>query len=182
MINKIRKRIGYVLPLIIFFALYVLFKTRLTKDPYLLPSMLIGKEIPSFEIRCLNKEEKLTDKQFKGHITLLNVWASWCPGCQIEHPILMDLAKSGDVHVYGLNYKDKPQDANLFLENRGNPYQEIIDDPKGKLSLQFGVYGTPESFLIDEKGIVRYRYAGPLTLDILEKDLLPRIRQIKQGK
>jgi cytochrome c biogenesis protein CcmG/thiol:disulfide interchange protein DsbE len=182
MIDRISKRIGYVLPVIVFFALYLLFKTRLTKDPNLLPSVLIGKEIPSFEVSSLNKEKKLTDKQFKGHIILLNVWASWCPGCQIEHPILIDLAKNGYAHVYGLNYKDSPQDANLFLENMGNPYQEIIYDPKGKLSMQFGVYGTPESFLIDEKGIVRYRYVGPLTLDILEKDLLPRIRQIEQEK
>jgi cytochrome c biogenesis protein CcmG/thiol:disulfide interchange protein DsbE len=152
----------------------------LGKDPNLLPSSLLNQPVPSFSASSLkNRDENITTNDLKGKITLLNVWATWCGMCRIEHPILIDLARNYPIQVYGLNYKDQATAATKFLNEQGNPYQKIIFDPQGKIAMQFGVYGTPETYLIDSKGIIRYRYVGPMTLEIVEKDLLPRIKQME---
>lgn len=177
MINKLR----FLLPLLIFVLMIILFKIGLGKDPNLLPSILVDKALPPFSsASLLQANELVTNNSLKGKVTLLNVWATWCESCRIEHPLLIDLAKTHSIQLYGLNYKDEQHVALNYLNKMGNPYRNIIYDPEGKVAMQLGVYGTPESFLIDKKGIVRYRYVGPITLDVLEKDLLPRIKKIER--
>ena len=159
----------------------IFFWVGLKKDPNLLPSMLVNKSVPLFSaISLSNSDEVINSSELSGKITLLNIWASWCQACQIEHPILIDLAKANNIQLYGLDYKDERQSALSFLAKVGNPYQKNIFDPQGKIAMQLGVYGTPETFLIDKKGLVRYRYVGPITLEILENDLLQRIKNIEQ--
>jgi cytochrome c biogenesis protein CcmG/thiol:disulfide interchange protein DsbE len=115
-------------------------------------------------------------------VTLLNVWATWCAACQIEQSLLMDLAKNQEIQLLGLDYKDNRATAKQYLQKNGNPYQQVLFDGEGKYAMELGIYGTPETFLIDKHGIVRYRYVGPITLDVLEKDLLPRISAIQGEK
>ena len=173
----------YVWPLVTFIVLLVLFKFGLRQDPNYVPSVLVNKTIPPFRGENLALQGRwVTENQLKGKIVLLNIWASWCQNCQIEQPILVDLARSGRLEIDGVNYKDRRSDAVAFLEKMGNPYQISLYDPEGLLSMQLGVYGAPESFLIDKKGVIRYRYAGPLTLTILEKDLMPRIKEIEKER
>ncbi len=175
------KKLQYLLPFIFFVGLIILFKYGLMQDPNYLPSVMIGKPVPAFSAETLDqKKTQITENIFKGDITLLNVWASWCQNCQMEHPLLIDLAKSGRLKLYSLNYKDKRIAATSFLLEMGNPYQATIFDPEAKVSMQLGVYGTPETFLIDKQGMIRYRYVGPLTLAKIENDLLPRIKQLEE--
>lgn len=175
------RRIYFFLPLVIFTVMIIVFRFGLSRDPNFLPSRLVNKTMPHFSSPSLEKNnEMIVSEQFKGKITLLNIWATWCNACQIEHPLLMDLAKDTEIQLYGLNYKDDRNNASQYLIKEGNPYQKIIYDPEGKLAIQFGVYATPESFLIDKKGLIRYRYVGPLTLELLENDLIPRIKQMKE--
>lgn len=174
-------KIRFVLPLIIFAVILVFLWRGMSKDPNLLPSMLVDRPVPSMQAPSLTMGNAvITDRIFKGRVTLLNVWATWCPSCQMEHPLLIDLAKKSDVQILGLDYKDNRQEALQYLAKSGNPFQDVIFDDQGKFAMQLGVYGTPETFLVDKKGIIRYRYVGALSLDILEKDLLPRIEKIQK--
>lgn len=173
-------RVRFTLPLILF-AIICLFLWRgMGTDPSLLPSALETKPVPSFEAPSLLSAATINQQNFKGKVTILNVWASWCASCQLELPLLMDLSNKTQIQLYGLNYKDGKQTAREFLKTNGNPYTDIIADSEGKYAMQLGVYGTPETFLIDKKGIIRKRYVGALTLDILEKDLLPHIAQLQE--
>ncbi|MBA2655077.1 MAG: DsbE family thiol:disulfide interchange protein [Gammaproteobacteria bacterium] len=174
-------RMRFIGPLVVFLVIVLFFWKGLGKDPNLLPSLLVNKPVPNFSSPSLDDlHEVINSRQFKGKITILNVWASWCESCQIEHPLLIDLVQKNQIQLFGLNYKDQQENALSYLIKRGNPYHKIIYDPQGKLAMQFGVYGTPETFLIDKRGIVRYRYVGPLTVEILDNDLLPRIKKIQQ--
>jgi cytochrome c biogenesis protein CcmG, thiol:disulfide interchange protein DsbE len=167
-------------PLLLFVVLIFFFSVGLKKDPNLLPSMLMNKPLPKLVISTLDGQSySLTDANFKTKVTLLNVWATWCDACQIEQPFLMDLAKNQQLQLLGLDYKDNRATAKKYLQKNGNPYQQVLFDGEGKYAMALGIYGTPETFLIDKKGIVRHRYVGPITLDVLEKDLLPRISAIQ---
>jgi cytochrome c biogenesis protein CcmG, thiol:disulfide interchange protein DsbE len=173
------KKLALALPLIFFLAIFILFKSNLNKDPNLLPSLLVNKPIPYFSGPSLMDNNQITNKSLQGKWVLLNVWATWCLACHVEHPILIDMARKHHIDVIGLNYKDNSTEALAYLHKAGNPYSACIYDPKGNIAMQFGVYGTPENFLIDRKGLVRYRYVGPITLEVLEKDLLPRIKEME---
>ena len=151
MMKFIFKSSRLLLPLLVFVILVVFLWRGLYRDPHTIPSPLINKSLPSFNLL----------QDFKGHVTLLNVFASWCLSCHTEHPILMDIAHSGEVVVYGLDYKDSHLAEENWLKKYGNPYQKIVDDPDGTLAINLGVYGTPETFIIDRAGIIRDKYYRP---------------------
>ncbi len=150
------------LPFIIFAALVVLLAVGLTLNPKLVPSPLIGKSAPDFELPLLLQEGSFSDEDFIGEVTLLNVFASWCISCSQEHVVIEHLVNSG-VRVVGFNYKDDPQDAKKWLAELGNPYYVVMVDPDGRAGIDWGVFATPETFLIDKEGIVRHKVVGPLT-------------------
>lgn len=150
------------LPLIIFAALVVVMAIGLTLNPRLVPSPLIGKPAPAFDLPVLLADSRFTEKDFIGQVTLLNVWASWCFACRQEHEVVKQISRNG-VRVVGLNYKDEPADAKQWLKQLGNPYQHIAVDYDGRVGIDWGVYGAPETFLIDKKGIIRHKVIGPLS-------------------
>jgi cytochrome c biogenesis protein CcmG/thiol:disulfide interchange protein DsbE len=157
------------LPLLVFVILVVFLWRGLYRDPHTIPSPLINKALPS-----------LKSQDFKGHVTLLNVFATWCLSCHTEHPILMDIANSHEVVVYGLDYKDNHFAVESWLNKYGNPYKKIVEDPDGTLAINLGVYGTPETFIIDSAGIIRDKYTGPITPQIWQNILLPEIKRLQK--
>jgi cytochrome c biogenesis protein CcmG/thiol:disulfide interchange protein DsbE len=150
------------MPLIIFAVLVALLAIGLTLNPRLVPSPLIGKPAPVFELPLLLKQGSFSNKDLIGHVTLVNVWASWCYACRQEHETVKSLGRQG-VRIIGLNYKDEPDDAKKWLERLGNPYQFIAADQTGRIAIDWGVYGAPETFLIDKSGIIRHKVIGPLS-------------------
>lgn len=175
-------RYKFLIPFIIFALLIIFFWQGLHRgDPRKLNSVLIGKSIPEFNSQNLLADTSISKQDFLGHLTLLNVWASWCLSCHNEHVVLMDMASTNKIAIYGLNYKDDLMQAKTWLRKYGNPYQKIIADNQGKLAIDFGVYGTPETFLIDEKGIIQYKFIGPLTAEVWQKEIMPLILKLSQN-
>ncbi len=171
----------YLLPLGLFVGLVVLLAVGLTLNPREVPSPLIGKPAPRFQLPTLeNPNRTIGADIFQGKVTLLNVWASWCVACRQEHPFLVELARQGEVAIIGLNYKDTRQAARNWLTNLGNPYEINAFDADGKVAIDWGVYGVPETFVIDPKGIIRYKHIGPITLQDWEQKLAPLIRYLKK--
>ncbi|TQV71430.1 DsbE family thiol:disulfide interchange protein [Aliikangiella marina] len=147
-----------------------------------LPSQLIDRPVPQFSVsELLDENKQHTPDLFKEKISLLNVFASWCPACYDEHPYWDIYAQRDDLQIVGLNYKDKKDKALYFLETQGNPYEHILFDSSGRLGIEFGVYGAPETFLIGPNGKVRYRHVGVVTPAVFEEKFEPLISQIKQG-
>ncbi len=168
------------IPLAIFLILIVFLSIGLTRDPSLVPSPLIDKQLPEFSLEQVkNMDKTLSSIDLLGQVSLLNVWASWCLACRSEHPLFMELAHSGLVDIYGLNYKDQREDALRWLDLYGDPYITSGHDDTGKIGIEYGVYGVPETFVIDKKGIIRYKHVGPVTDEILEKKILPLIERLK---
>jgi len=159
------------MPLIIFAVLVALLGIGLTLNPRLVPSPLIGKPAPVFELPLLLKEGSFSNKDLLGHVTLVNVWASWCYACRQEHETVKSLGRKG-IRIIGLNYKDEPDDAKRWLTRLGNPYQFIAADQSGRVAIDWGVYGAPETFLIDKSGIIRHKVIGPLSDPANLEDLM----------
>lgn len=173
----------YFIPLGIFVALVAFLYVGLFRDPRLVPSPLIGKPAPEFALPDVKDPSKtLSRKDLLGKVSLVNVWASWCVSCRQEHPLVMELAKTGEVTVYGLNYKDEREDALRWLNVFGDPYMVSAYDANGRVGIDWGVYGTPESFVVDQNGIIRYKQIGPISQDVLEQKILPLIRELKGAK
>lgn len=148
-------------------------------SPRHIPSPLIGKPLPEFSLPTLHNPKKiLANKDFKGKVVLINFWASWCAACKDEHPFLMALARNKQVPLIGLNYKDQRDTAQATLNAEGNPYDVSLVDADGRVGLDWGVYGVPETFVIDRNGVIRYKHVGPITPEAWEKTLLPIIRQL----
>ena len=166
------------LPLVLFVILVGLLAYGLTLDPRRVPSPLIGKPVPTFELPLLNKSGTLSSSDLRGEISLVNAWASWCVACRAEHEIVTQLSRSG-LKVYGLNYKDETDNAKGWLNRYGNPYFVNAVDYDGRVGIEWGVYGTPESFLIDHNGIIRHKVIGPITPSIVNDELVPLIQQIR---
>ena len=166
------------MPLIIFALLVALLWYGLGLNPRLVPSPLIGKASPEFEMPLLNAPGKLTHDDLKGEITLLNVFASWCFACRQEHEAITQLSRKG-FRVIGFNYKDKPGDANAWLRQFGNPYQVVAQDLEGRVGIDWGVYGAPETFVIDHNGIVRDKRIGPVDEEYISETLMPLVEQIR---
>lgn len=161
------------LPLLIFLLVAVFFLRGLSLDPHQLPLARLGAVVPVFSLPDLiHPKQKVDDNQLKGEIALLNVWASWCEACGQEQWFLLQLASEG-VPIYGINYKDEHASAIQWLSTWGNPYRMIAEDERGLVAIDLGVYGTPETFLLDKKGVIRHRYAGALTEEIWQKEFKP---------
>lgn len=166
-------------PLVIFVVLALFLFVGLFKDPKEIPSVLIGKPVPQFQLTLLSDPEQTKDHTiFNQHITLLNVWATWCASCRSEHEQLVELAEQ-DVRIVGLAYKDERETALDWLANLGNPYVMTLFDPDGRASIDWGVYGTPETFVIDQQGIIRYKHIGPISKQDVEQVILPLIRKLQ---
>lgn len=168
-------------PLLVFFVVMIFLGIGLTLDPRQVPSPLIGKPAPALHLPEVADAAKTLDiAQLRGQVFLLNVWASWCASCRQEHPVLLELAKRNLVPIYGLNYKDERAAALAWLKFfGGDPYTASGFDADGKTGLDWGVYGVPETFVVDKRGLIRHKHTGPLTPAALEKDLLPLIRTLQ---
>ena len=167
------------LPLLAFGALFALMATGLTLKPREVPSPLIGKAAPAFTLALLDAPGRtLSAQDLRGKVWLLNVWASWCVACRLEHPLVLEAAQAGTVPIYGLNYKDQPADAQRWLERFGNPYVASLSDREGLVGIDFGVYGVPETFVIDKQGVIRHKVIGPLTPETLRDTVMPLVRKL----
>jgi cytochrome c biogenesis protein CcmG, thiol:disulfide interchange protein DsbE len=163
-----------------FIALIALLGVGLTLNPRQVPSPLIGKNAPPFELPRLDDPARsFTQKEMLGSVWVLNVWASWCPPCLVEHPVVTEIAKS--VPVVGLNYKDAREDALPWLARNGNPYRLSVYDANGRIAIDYGVYGVPETYVIDQKGVIRYKHIGPLTPEVAQQKLLPKVKELRGG-
>jgi cytochrome c biogenesis protein CcmG/thiol:disulfide interchange protein DsbE len=171
-----------ILPLAVFAILLVFLWIGLSLDPREVPSPLIGKPAPAFALSTLHEPAKtLTSEDMKGQVWMLNVWASWCVSCRVEHPLLMQLARANVVPVVGLDYKDKPEDGRAWLAQNGDPYRVSIVDQDGRVGIDFGVYGVPETFVVDKTGAIRYKQIGPITVDALQTKILPLVRELQKS-
>ena len=181
--SGMKKTLAFAIPLAIFLGLCVLLWKGLAMDPSLLPSELVNEPVPAFTLPELTEPTKtLSADDLKGKVRLLNVWATWCPSCYVEHPMLVKLAKEQGVAIVGMNYKDERAKALDYLAKYGNPYESVIYDERGRLGIDLGVYGAPETFLIDAQGVIRYRFVGVLDERVWERELLPRIKQLQGGQ
>ena len=170
----------FALPALVLIALVALFARGLFLDPTAVPSPLIGKAAPAFSLPVLaDGKQTITQAEFQGKVSLLNVWGSWCVACRDEHPVLMQFAAEKVIPIYGLDYKDDRQAALDMLAKQGNPYTAIAYDASGDATINWGVYGAPETFLLDKQGIIRKKYIGPLTPALIRDDLMPRIQALQ---
>lgn len=175
------------LPLIVFGALAAIFYGQLVsgRDASEVPSALIGQPAPPLDLEPLEgltaggaPVPALTSQAIAGRPALVNIWASWCAPCRIEHPLLTELARDGRILITGINYKDKPQNALRFLGELGNPYDAVGVDPSGRTAIDWGVYGVPETYLVDGEGVIRYKHIGPLTPEAVREELMPAIARV----
>jgi cytochrome c biogenesis protein CcmG/thiol:disulfide interchange protein DsbE len=173
------------IPVLVFLALAAVFWRGLSGNPSEIPSALIGKPVPDFTLPAIDglgvpgfDRASLT----AGHVTLVNVWASWCGPCRIEHPVLMELGKRSDIRLYGLNYKDEPENARRFLGMLGQPFAAVVADEAGRATVDWGVYGVPETFVIDGDGIIRFKWIGPITPEAVAGDFGAEIERAKQKR
>ena len=163
-------------PVVVFLLMLVVFWQGLGRDPSVVPSPLVGKPAPAFSMPRLGQaEQQLSNADLKGEVVLLNVWATWCSGCRQEHDTLLRIAAMNDVPIYGLNWKDDSALALNWLDQLGNPYRATGVDADGRVAIDWGVYGAPETFLIDAQGTVLHKHIAPLTLEIWQRDFVPRI-------
>ena len=168
-------------PLGLFLVLAVFLGVGLTLNPREVPSPLIGKSAPHFQLPQLHDPEKtFSQKDMLGKVWVLNVWASWCGPCREEHPVWVDLAKTQVVPIYGLNYKDKRADSIAWLKRYGDPYVLSVADAEGRIGIDYGVYGVPETYLIDGDGVIRFKHIGPVTAEMLDRKLLPLAASLKK--
>ncbi len=173
------KALRYLLPLAIFLAIAFFLWRGLALNPREVPSPLIGRTVPQFNVPLLNDASKtLSDADLRGKVYLLNVWGSWCVSCREEHPVLVELAKKGTIPLYGLNWKDRQADALAWLARYGDPYVASGVDREGKVAIDFGVYGAPETYLIDREGVIRFKQTGPLTWQIIEQKIMPLVAKL----
>lgn len=169
----------FLVPLVAVFGLFGLLAVGLSLNPREVPSPLIGKPAPAFSLTQLeNPEQVLTEAVLLDNVTLVNVWATWCVACRAEHDVLLALHEAG-VPIIGLNYKDERPAALQWLVERGNPYVLSLFDPDGLAGIDWGVYGVPETFIVDKAGIIRYKHIGPITIESVREQILPMIKQIK---
>ena len=172
----------FALPLGVFLLLVALLAVGLTLNPREVPSPLIGKSAPAFELPRLHDPARpFSPSELRGQVWLLNVWASWCASCRDEHPLLTELARAKTVPIVGLNYKDKPDEAKAWLVRFGDPYVLSVMDPDGRIGIEYGVYGVPETFVIDKTGAIRGKHIGPVTREALEKKILPLVRDLQKS-
>ena len=167
------------IPLVVFALLAGFFAVGLLRDPREVPSPFIDKPAPAFRLEQLH-DAKLgfTPEEMRGKVWLLNVWASWCVSCRVEHPLLVEMSRQKLVPIVGLNYKDQREDGVRWLAKFGDPYMLSAHDLEGRVGIDYGVYGVPETFVIDKQGVIRYKQIGPITPEALDKTIVPLIRKL----
>ena len=171
----------FLIPLAVFVLLVGFLAAGLQLNPREVPSPLVGKAASAFELPVFSQPDKrFVPADMRGKVWLLNVWASWCVSCRDEHPVLVELSKKGVLPILGLNYKDKGDEAQRWLKQFGDPYQLSVVDADGRIGIDYGVYGVPETYLIDTQGVIRYKQIGPLTQAILEQKVLPLAMALKK--
>jgi len=172
----------FLIPLLLFVVLVGFLAVGLNLDPHEVPSPLINKPAPAFEVPQLGQANKtFSPASMKGQVWILNVWASWCVACREEHPVLVEIAKSGLVPLIGLDYKDKREDALAMLEKQGNPYLLSAFDANGRVGIDYGVYGVPETYVIDRAGVIRLKHIGPITPEILKQKIYPLVSELQKS-
>lgn len=171
----------FILPLVVFLVLAAFLFKGLSLDPREVPSPLIDKPAPAFTLPQLHDQKKqFSPQDMKGKVWMLNVWASWCVSCREEHPLLVSLSEQKIVPIYGLDYKDKRDDALQWLRNGGDPYILSVSDTEGRIGIDYGVYGVPETYVIDKQGIIRYKQIGPITSRSLSETILPLVAKLEK--
>jgi len=174
------RALKFIIPLAVFFGLVAFFAVGLTKDPREVPSPFIDKPAPAFKLQQLHQSGAMFGPDdMRGKVWLLNVWASWCVSCRVEHPLLVEMSRKSLVPIVGLNYKDTRDDGKQWLAKFGNPYALSAYDVDGRVGIDYGVYGVPETFVIDKQGVIRYKQIGPITPEALEKTIMPLIRKLE---
>lgn len=171
----------YAIPLVLFLGLVVFLAIGLGHDPHEVPSPLIDKPAPAFQLPQLKEPGKTFSVQdMRGKVWLLNVWASWCISCRDEHPWLLEYTRTGAVPIYGFNLKDRREDALAWLGELGDPYVLSVSDLDGRVGIDFGVYGAPETFLIDRNGVIRFKQVGPITPEIWQNIIIPKVKELNK--
>ncbi len=169
------------IPLVLFAILVGFLYVGLNLKPREIPSPLIGKPAPEFDLpRLLDPQSRVASKDLLGKVTLVNAWASWCVSCRAEHQLLMELAKNQNTQIYGINYKDNRSDALRYLQRLGNPYVANGHDLNGRVGIDWGVIGTPETFVVDKQGTIRYKQIGPINADVWRTTIAPLLQQLEQ--
>ena len=172
--------IRFIIPFIAFVVISVFLYIGLGLNPHEVPSPLIGKPAPAFTLPQLHDPSKsFSSKDMLGKVWLFNVWASWCVSCREEHPVLVELARKNIVPIYGLDYKDKREDAEAVLARNGDPYVLGLVDAEGRIGIDYGVYGVPETYVIDKQGIIRYKQIGAITTQALQEKILPLVAELQ---
>jgi cytochrome c biogenesis protein CcmG, thiol:disulfide interchange protein DsbE len=173
------KYLKFLLPLAVFFGLVAFLAAGLKLDPKEVPSPLIGKPAPGFSLTRLDNAEQMVRREdLLGKVWMLNVWASWCVACREEHPLLVEFARQKLLPIYGLNYKDGRPEGKQWLARFGNPYDASLFDNDGRVGIDWGVYGVPETFIVDRQGMIRFKHIGPLTPEIIRGSIEPLVRQL----
>lgn len=177
------RKLLYALPVLLFTVLgvYFAFALRPDYDPQALPSVLIDKPVPSFDLAALDDGARVASAALPGQVTVVNFFASWCVPCRVEHPILMRLSEKEKLNLVGIAYKDRPEDARRLLGQLGDPYRRIGVDREGRTGIDFGVYGVPETYVVDRSGHIRRRFVGPLSPEVALKELLPLVRALEKS-
>jgi cytochrome c biogenesis protein CcmG, thiol:disulfide interchange protein DsbE len=179
--QQIKRSFLALLPLILFILLSIFLWRGLSLKPQVIPSAMLNRSVPTFSLPDLFENHSIvSDKLMRGDVSLLHVWASWCLTCRAEHAYLMEIARTKHIPIYAIDYQDKRHLAQAWIHDFGNPYRAIAYDPKGELGLELGVYGTPETFVIDKKGVIRYKRVGEVNRKNWKESLFPLIQQLKQ--
>ncbi len=174
------RKLVYLLPLILLAVMMWFLVRGLSLNPRDVPSPLVGKPAPEFTLPLLNQPGKMFSTKDKlGQVWLFNVWASWCSGCRTEHENLLYMKRTGRFHIVGMDYKDQDADAQNWLNTLGNPYEMVAVDRQGNVGIDWGVYGVPETFVVDKKGVIRYKYTGPITPEGINQILLPLVEKLE---
>ena len=170
----------FLIPLALFVVLAVFLGIGLNRDPREVPSPLVGKPAPAFTLPQLDSATPFSPKDMAGKVWLFNVWASWCVSCRQEHPILVDFAKTKLAPLIGLDYKDKNDEARAWLQRYGNPYDFSVVDADGRVGIDYGVYGVPETYVIDKAGTIRFKQIGPVTAEVMQNKIVPLIKELQK--
>ncbi|WP_027835858.1 DsbE family thiol:disulfide interchange protein [Maritalea myrionectae] len=179
-----KRTLIFALPLVLTIALFALFASQINRDPDLLPSALMNKPAPEFTLQPVEGHDQpgFSSADLKGQLSLVNVWASWCVPCREEHEFLMRLAERDDIKLFGINYNDQPENARDFLRKLGNPFDAVGDDRNRRVSLEWGVYGVPESYLVNKDGVIVYKHTGPMSEDSFQNKVLPAIAKALEAQ
>ena len=170
----------FILPFVVFMIMAAFLYVGLGLDPREVPSPLVGKAAPAFTLPQLHEPSRqFSTQDMKGKVWLFNVWASWCSACEGEHPLLMELSRRNIVPIYGMDYKDKREDGEAWLRRHGNPYTLVVSDAEGRVGIDYGVYGVPETYVIDKQGVIQYKQIGPVTPQSLNEKILPLIKELQ---